>query len=120
MTGESPEPGKNQEEDSPLPPKVDKRACDFRFAEFWQVYPSRGEYLDGEEPARRSFEAAVARGADPEEIIDGAQRYAAHAAKTGMEPRYVVRAERWLKEQRWTDRVRPVAAPRVRVSGGLF
>lgn len=111
---------KNQEESPLYPPKGEERERDLRPAEFWQVYPSRGEYLDGEEQARRAFEAAVARGADPEEIIAGARRYAAHVAKTGIEPRFVPRAERWLKNQRWTDRIRPVEAPRSRVSGGLF
>jgi hypothetical protein len=79
---------------------------------FWQLYPSRG--LDGEEPARREFIAAIERGVDPEAIITGTEIYAGHVAGNGTPPRFVKSAANWLRDERWIDRPRPVERRRPR------
>lgn len=90
------------------------------FERFVGVYPSRGEWPNPTKPAQAEFEAALMAGADPEAIIAGAERYAAHVTKEGVEPRFVAQAVTWLAERRWTDRARPVEAPPKRYGMGLF
>jgi hypothetical protein len=73
------------------------------------VYPSRGDHGDPETPARREFETAVLdRGADPEAIVAGAERYAAQVARAGTPPRFVKMFATWLRDEGWNDRPCPV------------
>jgi hypothetical protein len=76
-----------------------------RFEEFWKVYPKK----DGKKKARENFARAVKRGADPDEIIAGARRYA--DACVGTEPHFVKWAQGWLTDERWTDLPEPAQAP---------
>jgi hypothetical protein len=110
----TPEPIKNQEEDS------HRARVSFLFERFFGIFPSRGEWPNPQKPARAEFEAALEAGADPETIIAGAERYAAHVAKERLDSRYVKQAWRWLKDQEWTDRPRPVEASPKRYGRGLF
>jgi DNA-binding MarR family transcriptional regulator len=82
------------------------RACE-SFMKFKGAYPSRGDHGDPEKPAQKEFEAALERGVEAEEIIAGAERYAAQVARTGIEPRFVKMAVNWLRNESWNDRARP-------------
>lgn len=86
--------------------------------EFWAIRPGRGAYPDPETPARREFEAALARGIAAEDIIGGAKVWAAQVAETEMPARFVKTAKNWLKDEGWLDQPRP--APRRRLGTGMF
>jgi hypothetical protein len=67
------------------------------FEEFWRVYPKKV----AREAARRAFDAAIKRGADPGIMIVGAQRYAAERA--GQPSKFTKFPETWLRDGRWED-----------------
>lgn len=77
---------------------------------FWKAYPSRGEAANPKAPALEKFFRVVKAGADPEEIIAAAARYAEverRAGRAGTEK--VAQAVTWLNQRRWGDY--PAAAP---------
>lgn len=77
------------------------------FDDFWSKYPKR-EGSNPKEPARKKFIAAVKSGADPAEIIRGAEAYADEQRRLGkFGTSYVVQATRWFNEQRWKDYAGP-------------
>ncbi|WP_460452602.1 helix-turn-helix domain-containing protein [Alsobacter sp. SYSU BS001988] len=81
-------------------PKPD---LDEPFHRFWAAYPKR-EGPNPKKPARAEFAAAVRRGSDPEAILAGAVRFAAHWAKrSGSELRFVPHARKWLRDEAWQD-----------------
>jgi len=71
------------------------------FMDFWNAYPPR-EGENPREPARKSFEAALQRGAEPAEIIRGAENYARSVANIDNR-RFVAQAVTWLNQKRWED-----------------
>jgi len=73
------------------------------FDTFWQSYPSRQSYGNPKKPALAKFTAAVKNGAPPEDIIRGAQNYAAHVRGERIEPKYVAQAQTWLSQERWAE-----------------
>ena len=85
------------------------------FETFWCVYPHRGDHPDPKKPARLKFSAAVKAGADPADIIRGAENYAAYVAANVSEPRYVAQAQTWLSQERWNDYQEAPEPPRLRV-----
>ena len=70
------------------------------FERFMQAFPER-EGGNDLEIARMAWRGAVARGADPEEIIVAALAYAAETA--GRPRRYIMSVRRWLNESRWRE-----------------
>jgi hypothetical protein len=68
------------------------------FDRFWQAYPARKG--NPKQPAFVKFEAKVKGGADPEQIIDGARRYA--DAMRGEDSQFVAHAATWLNQERWS------------------
>lgn len=71
---------------------------------FWKAYPSRGDASNPKAPALEKFVRAVKAGADPEEIIAAASRYAEierRAGRAGTEK--VAQAMTWLNQRRWLD-----------------
>ena len=77
---------------------------------FWKAYPSRGEAANPKAPALEKFARAVKAGADPEEIIAAAARYAEVERKAGrIGTEKVAQALTWLNQRRWGDY--PAAAP---------
>ena len=77
---------------------------------FWKAYPSRGDAANPKAPALEKFARAVKGGADPEEIIAAAARYAEverRAGRAGTDK--VAQAVTWLNQRRWGDY--PAAAP---------
>jgi hypothetical protein len=89
---------------TPLPPAADapvvalhggRGGMPATFDDFWLAYPrkqSRG-------PARHAWVQATRR-ASPDEIVAGAQRY---AADPNLVVRYAPAPARWLEEERWAD-----------------
>jgi hypothetical protein len=67
------------------------------FDRFWAVYPRRV----AKEAARKAFAAAIKRGADPEALIAGAQRYAVE--RQGQPRRYTKHPATWLNGGCWED-----------------
>jgi hypothetical protein len=45
--------------------------------------------------------------ASPEEIIDGAKRFADFCQSEGTEQRYIPHAATWLNNERWEDELTP-------------
>jgi hypothetical protein len=84
------------------------------FETFWQVYPSRRPHSNPKKPARLKFETAISRGADPADIIRGAENYRAIVEATGTDARYVAQAQTWLSQERWNDHS-DAEPPRLRV-----
>lgn len=67
------------------------------FARFWLAYPRRV----GKKAAEVKFTKAIKDGADPEQLIAGAERYA-HARK-GQDPKFTAHPSTWLTQGRWDD-----------------
>jgi hypothetical protein len=91
-----------------------KAGADADFERFWRIYPHRGEYSDPKKPARLRFDTAVERGADPDDIIAGAERYRAHVERQGTDGRYRPQAHTWLNQERWAQ-LHELELPRLRV-----
>jgi hypothetical protein len=76
-----------------LPKRKIRRLC----AEQIRALP----LTDDKEKARRQFNLALKRGADPQAIIAGIKSYARRCE--GKDPRDVLPAWLWLKAERWKD-----------------
>jgi len=73
------------------------------FEEFWSAYPRR-EGPNPKKPARDRFLRLVAKGADPEKLIEAARRLAdEHPTPT----RFVPQAQTWLSQERWDESAAP-------------
>ena len=72
------------------------------FDRFWEIYPSK----KGKKPALEKFKLAVKNGRDPEEIIQGAQKYLGF--KTVREG-FIANPTTWLNQERWNDEESPKA-----------
>lgn len=70
------------------------------FGEFWKVYPLKR----GIDDARRNFKKALSRAA-PQEIIEGARRYAQEVA--GKDKQFIKYPQGWLSGGRWADETVP-------------
>jgi hypothetical protein len=83
------------------------------FSEFWLIFPKR----QGRHEAKEAFRAAL-RHATAEEIVAGAQRYAAVMEADRRDPaekeRFTKTAANWLKGRHWLDEHAP---PRPRGEG---
>ncbi|MGU3662143.1 helix-turn-helix domain-containing protein [Methylobacterium fujisawaense] len=73
-----------------------------RFDEWWETYPRR----DGKIAARKAFDRILKnRQATVEELIAGAQRYA--AARAGQDPKFTKVPTTWLNGGHWADEPPP-------------
>jgi len=75
------------------------------FEAFWRLYPRRKE----KRRALKAWQSALKRGADPQEIIAGAGRYANECE--GKSPKYIKHATTWLNGDCWCDEPDPPEAP---------
>lgn len=80
-----------------IPPIVPQGDDDEFFVPFWNFFPKQ----EGEKAARKAWAKAVADGANPDEIVAGAKRYADQC--DGREDRYIKMPAKWLAEERWRD-----------------
>lgn len=77
-----------------------------RFMDFWSAYPRRV----GKGAARRSWEAAVKKGADPQTLVRSAARFAGEMAD--KDPKYIPHPSTWLNQERYEDEpAEPEASP---------
>jgi hypothetical protein len=99
-----------------------ERARESWFMALRAAYPSRGAHLDPDEPAIREFEAALAAGTDPFDIVTRAKTFKKQMADIGREPRFIPTLAHWLRDRGWNDRPRPTeaAAPRRQVRIGSW
>lgn len=72
------------------------------FIEFWNIWRPHRRHTDGRGDARDGFNKMVAKGADPQDIIDGAQWYLNHVLK-GDERSYIPLAKTWINKEAWAD-----------------
>ena len=78
-------------------PSVYKRARDDEsFKAFWAVYPRKR----AKGAAEKAFVSALKR-APPEQIIEGARRYADE--RKGQDPKFTAHPATWLNADRWKD-----------------
>ncbi len=70
------------------------------FEQFWDAYPKR-DGANPKKPAKGKFQRHVENGVNPNDIIQGAQRYARQVLD--KEPKYVAQAVTWLNQERWND-----------------
>jgi hypothetical protein len=67
------------------------------FEKFWAAYPKKR----AKDSALKNFQKAVKSGADPADLIEGAERYAKEVA--GFDEQYIKYPQGWLTEGRWKD-----------------
>lgn len=67
------------------------------FARFYAIYPRR----IGKKAAEKAWAKAMKTGADPELVIQAAQRFA--ASRVGQDPKYTPHPATWLNAGRWED-----------------
>lgn len=77
-----------------------------KFDEFWAVYPRKV----GKAEARKAFEKAVKKGADPGAIIHGATGYARDPRRRASDIQYTAHPSTWLNQGRWEDDLTSQAA----------
>lgn len=80
----------------PRPSKTSARDSDPGFARFWAAFPRK----IGKDAAWAAWGKALKRGATKQEMIDGAERYAADPAR---KPDYTCHPSTWLNQGRWAD-----------------
>lgn len=100
----------------PVPPATERGAApttvtdetvvkdDDGFEEFWRAFPRKERQVVTRAAYRHALEST-----DPNTLLAGAKGYARKITRDGTEPRYIQTADRWLREERWTD---DYAAPR--------
>ncbi|WP_269997219.1 hypothetical protein [Arthrobacter sp. B2a2-09] len=67
------------------------------FEAWYAIYPKH----EGKKPARTAYAKARKNGATVEELISGAQRFA--AKRKGQDPQFTAGPAPWLNQERWTD-----------------
>lgn len=85
-------------------PKHQDRTSE-HFERFWKIYPKKV----GKPAAQKNFARAVKSGADPQEIIDGAVRY---AASDTVARGFAKHPQGWLTDERWKDEPEEAPVPR--------
>lgn len=90
----------SREDEEKIPPKSPKGERPEKFLAMMKAYPSRGKAANPTKRALESWTRAIARGADPDELIRLAPT-AAPTEKHGTE--FVPQTSTWLNEDRWKD-----------------
>jgi hypothetical protein len=90
------------------------------FEAFWEHYPKK----TAKDTARSSWRRVINDGADPQEIITGAEKYAAEwDGAPASERHFITKASNWLKDEMWTGTWHPrttVRAPGQQRGGSRF
>lgn len=81
------------------------------FDEFWTVYPRKVG-----KPTALAKWKTKAKHADPDAIIEGAERWAAYWRESGTEPQFVPHPSTWLHGERWNDPTPPIVRRNGRTS----
>lgn len=75
------------------------RLLDEQFDRFWRAFPRKKD----RKRAREIFAAKVRRGADPEQIVRGAVKYAKERVVEGTEARFIKHPTTFLNGDVWTE-----------------
>lgn len=90
---------------SQIPEKKTRSAVasdrDENFEAFWAAYPGR-QGDNPKAPSAKLFSAAVKAGADPQEIIDAAKKFAS-AEQRNIGTQFIPQTVKWLRNKRWLD-----------------
>ncbi|GBD48142.1 ParB N-terminal domain-containing protein [Methylopila sp. Yamaguchi] len=89
------------------PARRQKGSYTEQFEEFWLQYPLNR----GKKPAAAAYAKAIANGASPMEMLQGAMRYAAECAANGTPDNKIKHAQGWLNDERWTDAPQRLSRP---------
>ncbi|MER6942525.1 hypothetical protein ABT294_00755 [Nonomuraea sp. NPDC000554] len=73
------------------------------FDAFWKIYPRKV----GKTEARKSWDKAVKKGADPDRVIEGARSYARDPHRMANDIQYTAHPSTWLNHGRWDDEAAP-------------
>ena len=84
-----------------------------QFEVFWDQYPHRNGAKKGKDVARKSWDRAIKKDANPEHIIAGAMRY---AADRQVLDGYAKNPSTWINQRGWEDDIEP---SRARSGGGI-
>jgi len=79
---------------TPTPPPPDTA-----FDDWWHTYPRKV----GKPRARRAWNAALAAGTTPNQIVDGLTLWANYWTAAGTQTGYIPHPTTWLNEHRWND-----------------
>lgn len=106
----TPKTTEEKEEEASSAPPVDPKF----FGDFWLIYPKSRD----KDATREAWDAAIAAGADPHQIIAAAKAYARE--KAGQEWRFIKHSANWLRERRYEDDYAPEpnGAPQLRALPG--
>jgi hypothetical protein len=74
---------------------------DENFEAFWAAYPRRNGD-NPKAPSAKLFSGFVKAGADPQEIIDAAKKFAAAESKN-IGTQFIPQTVKWLRNKRWLD-----------------
>lgn len=74
---------------------------DENFEAFWAAYPKRNGD-NPKAPSAKLFFGAVKAGADPQEIIDAAKKFATAESKN-IGTQFIPQTVKWLRNKRWLD-----------------
>jgi uncharacterized protein YdaU (DUF1376 family) len=74
---------------------------DENFEAFWAAYPRRNGD-NPKAPSAKLFSGAVKAGANPQEIIDAAKKFAAAESKN-IGTQFIPQTVKWLRNKRWLD-----------------
>lgn len=74
------------------------------FAEFWAAWRPHMRHTDGRGDARERYRKELLRGADPQDIIDGARGFLRHLQSLPKDDqRFIPLAATWLHKQSYAD-----------------
>jgi hypothetical protein len=97
----------------PAPRSEPERDPAERFAEFYKTYPRK------KSPGRAeaTWIKLVKAGAEPQVIIEAAERFAAWCKRTRQDPTYVPYPATWLNDRGWENEDDPASDPRASPNG---
>jgi hypothetical protein len=98
------EPSKNQTS-RPRSARTTTREADARFVEFYDAYPRHV----ARKAAEKAWRKVIRDGADPDEVIKAARRYA--ESRAGADSRFTKHPATWLNGGCWTDEPDPPPSP---------
>lgn len=84
---------------APEPPALIPAQGSPGFDEFWKTYPRH----EAKPRARKAWDSALKRGANPQVVIDGARRHAEGHAAANTEEGFIPHPATWLNNDRWND-----------------
>ena len=73
------------------------------FSQFWAAYPKRSPHSNPKKPALRAFTRLVKSGVAPEDIVEGAEKYAKYCKAHVRDRQFIAMAATFLNQERFAD-----------------